>query len=169
MSGIHHVTAIAGKARRNFDFYTRTLGLRLVKKTVNFDDPGTYHFYYGDEAGQPGTILTFFPWEHAAPGRGGVGQTHQTAFRVPVSSLGWWTGRQPSEALSTPDVPERFLEGQALVWQARIGAAAVCETCLVQENGINLLAPVEDWPIRRYVIQGTRFDLPDLLIRDPST
>ncbi len=62
-------TAIAGPARRNLDFYTRTLGLRLVKKTVNFDDPGTYHFYFGDETGRPGTILTFFPWEHAAPGR----------------------------------------------------------------------------------------------------
>ena len=67
-NGIHHVTAIAGPARRNLDFYTRMLGLRLVKKTVNFDDPGTYHFYYGDETGQPGTILTFFPWEHVAPG-----------------------------------------------------------------------------------------------------
>ncbi len=69
MSGIHHVTAISGRAYRNVDFYTRTLGLRLVKKTVNFDDPGTYHLYYGDETGRPGTILTFFPWEHAAPGR----------------------------------------------------------------------------------------------------
>ena len=68
MRGIHHVTAIAGKPTRNLDFYTRTLGLRFVKKTVNFDDPGTYHFYYGDEAGGPGTILTFFPWEHAIPG-----------------------------------------------------------------------------------------------------
>ncbi len=67
-NGIHHVTAIAGRARRNLDFYTRVLGLRLVKKTVNFDDPGTYHFYYGDETGQPGTILTFFPWAHVAPG-----------------------------------------------------------------------------------------------------
>jgi catechol 2,3-dioxygenase-like lactoylglutathione lyase family enzyme len=66
--------------------YTRALGLRFVKKTVNFDDPGTYHFYYGDEAGNPGTILTFFPWENAAPGRGGVGQTQQTAFRVPARS-----------------------------------------------------------------------------------
>ena len=66
--GLHHVTAIAGAARRNFDFYTRSLGLRFVKKTVNFDDPGTYHFYYGDETGSPGTILTFFPWEHVAPG-----------------------------------------------------------------------------------------------------
>ena len=69
MHGIHHVTAIAGKPQRNLDFYTGTLGLRLVKKTVNFDDPGTYHFYYGDETGTPGTILTFFPWDRAAPGR----------------------------------------------------------------------------------------------------
>ena len=71
MAGIHHVTAISGNASRNVDFYTRTLGLRLVKKTVNFDDPGTYHLYYGDEQGKPGTILTFFPWEHAAPARNG--------------------------------------------------------------------------------------------------
>jgi glyoxalase family protein len=69
MSGIHHVTAISGAASRNLDFYTRALGLRFVKKTVNFDDPGTYHLYYGDAAGRPGTILTFFPWEHASPGR----------------------------------------------------------------------------------------------------
>ena len=96
MSGIHHVTAIAGKALQNFDFYTRNLGLRFVKKTVNFDDPGTYHFYYGDEAGHPGTILTFFPWEGAAPGRGGVGQTQQTAFRVPARSLGYWTSKRAS-------------------------------------------------------------------------
>ncbi len=93
MSGIHHVTAISGKATRNYDFYTRVLGLRFVKKTVNFDDPGTYHLYYGDEVGHPGTILTFFPWEHAAPGRGGVGLTHQTSFRVPPAALGYWTHR----------------------------------------------------------------------------
>lgn len=103
-NGIHHVTAIAGPARRNVDFYTRTLGLRLVKKTVNFDDPGTYHLYYGDEAGQPGTILTFFPWEHAAPGRLGVGETQETVFRVPEGSIGYWTHRfvekgVPHEAL----------------------------------------------------------------------
>jgi glyoxalase family protein len=91
MSGIHRVTAISGKAARNRDFYTRTLGLRLVKKTVNFDDPGTYHLYYGDEVGHPGTILTFFPWEDAAPGRAGIGLTQQTAFRVPMSSIGFWT------------------------------------------------------------------------------
>ena len=93
MSGVHHVTAIAGKPNRNLDFYARILGLRLVKKTVNFDDPGTYHFYYGDEVGGPGTILTFFPWEHAAPGRGGTGLTQTTYFRVPAASIGYWTHR----------------------------------------------------------------------------
>src|SRR5436190_2007294 len=93
MSGIHHVTAIAGRAERNLDFYTRGLGLRLVKKTVNFDDPGTYHLYYGDEQGQPGTILTFFRWEHAAAGHLGVGETQETAFRIPAAALGYWTHR----------------------------------------------------------------------------
>ena len=93
MSGIHHVTAIAGKPARNVDFYTRTLGLRLVKKTVNFDDPSTYHLYYGDEQGHPGTILTFFPWEHAAPGRSGEGLAEETAFRVPLESIGYWAQR----------------------------------------------------------------------------
>ncbi|SHI73085.1 glyoxalase family protein [Roseomonas rosea] len=91
--GIHHVTAIAGSAQRNLDFYTRILGLRLVKKTVNFDDPGAYHFYYGDEAGSPGTILTFFPWEHAAEGRAGAGELQETSFRIPQSAIGYWTAR----------------------------------------------------------------------------
>jgi glyoxalase family protein len=93
MAGIHHVTAISGAAERNLDFYTRVLGLRLVKKTVNFDDPGTYHLYYGDEHGTPGTILTFFPWAHAAQGRLGTGETQETAFRVPMASIGYWTHR----------------------------------------------------------------------------
>src|SRR5690349_25018808 len=91
--GLHHITAIADNAQRNYHFYTKVLGLRMVKKTVNFDDPGTYHFYYGDEAGSPGTILTFFPWEHAAPGRLGIGETQETAFRVPERSMGFWTHR----------------------------------------------------------------------------
>src|SRR5271154_6499732 len=87
MSGIHHITAISGKAERNLQFYKDVVGLRFVKKTVNFDDPGTYHFYYGDRVGHPGTILTFFPWEHAASGRGGVGLTQQTAFRIPARNV----------------------------------------------------------------------------------
>ncbi len=93
MPGIHHVTAFAGDAEANLAFYRETLGLRLVKTTVNFDDPGTYHLYFGDEVGRPGTILTFFPQEHAAPGRAGVGQAVETSFAVPAASLGWWIER----------------------------------------------------------------------------
>jgi glyoxalase family protein len=111
--GIHHVTAIAGPARRNLDFYTRALGVRLVKKTVNFDDPGTYHFYYGDESGQPGTIITFFPWEHAASGRLGVGEVEETVFRVPEGSLGYWTHRFVENGVIHEAVKKRF--GQTLL------------------------------------------------------
>ena len=88
-SGIHHVTSIAGSAHRNLDFYTATLGMRLVKKTVNFDDPATYHLYYGDAAGHPGTILTFFPWEGVPSGRAGIGEVHETVFSVPESLTGF--------------------------------------------------------------------------------
>src|SRR3954469_1172485 len=109
-NGIHHVTAIAGPARRNLDFYTRVLGLRLVKKTVNFDDPGTYHFYYGDETGQPGTILTFFPWEHAAPGRLGIGETQETVFRVPEGAIGYWTHRFVEQGVRHEAPVRRFGE-----------------------------------------------------------
>src|SRR3954451_23412616 len=110
MSGLHHVTAIAGDPIRNFGFYTRDLGLRFVKKTVNFDDPGTYHFYYGDETGRPGTILTFFPWAGVPGGRRGVGETHQTAFRVPQSSLGYWTQRFVEKGIAYEALEKRFGE-----------------------------------------------------------
>jgi glyoxalase family protein len=109
-NGIHHITAIAGPAQRNLDFYTHVLGLRLVKKTVNFDDPGTYHLYYGDEAGQPGTILTFFPWAHAAPGRLGVGETQETVFRVPEGSIGYWTQRLADKGVVHEAPQTRFGE-----------------------------------------------------------
>lgn len=89
-SGLHHVTAIGGNPQQNVDFYLRTLGLRLVKTTVNFDDPGTYHLYYGDDSGRPGTLLTFFPWRDVPPGRRGNGQATTTSFSVPEASLGWW-------------------------------------------------------------------------------
>src|SRR5262249_53226495 len=93
MTGIHHVTAISAKAARTLDFYTHSLGMRFVKKTVNFDDPGTYLLYCGDADGHAGTILTCCPWEHGAPGRAGVGLAQETAFRVPASSIGYWTHR----------------------------------------------------------------------------
>jgi glyoxalase family protein len=92
--GIHHVTAIGGDAQRNVDFYADLLGLRLVKRTVNFDDPETYHLYYGDGNGNPGSIVTFFPWGDDAPkGRIGAGQVMTTSFSVPAASLGYWTER----------------------------------------------------------------------------
>lgn len=110
MHGIHHVTAIAGNPNANLAFYTRTLGLRFVKKTVNFDDPGTYHFYFGDEAGAPGTILTFFPWEHAGAGRGGVGLTQSTTFRIPAQSIGFWTHRLVAAGVKHEALVKRFGE-----------------------------------------------------------
>lgn len=91
--GIHHITAIAGNAKKNYDFYTRILGLRLVKKTVNFDDPHTYHFYYGDEHGTPGSILTFFPWEGIGTGRRGSRQVTEIGYSVPAGSLDFWQNR----------------------------------------------------------------------------
>ena len=129
--GLHHVTAIAGPAHRNLDFYTRVLGLRLVKKTVNFDDPGTYHLYYGDEAGSPGTILTFFPWQHVAPGRVGIGETSETALRVPKASIGWWTQRlvangvaheAPATMFGETVLPFRDPDGMALALVGVAGA-----------------------------------------------
>ncbi|MCM3759197.1 ring-cleaving dioxygenase [Alkalihalobacillus oceani] len=91
--GIHHITAIVGHPQENVDFYAGVLALRLVKKTVNFDDPGTYHLYFGDEGGQPGTIMTFFPWPNAQRGKIGAGQVGVTAFAVPQGALGFWEKR----------------------------------------------------------------------------
>ncbi|HEX8032936.1 MAG TPA: ring-cleaving dioxygenase [Ktedonobacterales bacterium] len=93
IAGIHHVTAITADPQRNLDFYTGVLGLRLVKLTVNFDDPGAYHFYFGDALGHPGTILTFFAWPGAPRGRQGTGQAAVVAFAIPQAALGFWLER----------------------------------------------------------------------------
>ena len=93
INGLHHITAISGKAQHNLNFYVNVLGLRLVKKTVNFDDPSVYHLYYGDEVGTPGTVLTFFPWEHVRRGRRGVGEASLTQFSIPPGSLPFWRER----------------------------------------------------------------------------
>lgn len=106
--GIHHVTAIATDPQTNLDFYAGLLGLRLIKKTVNFDDPGTYHLYYGDETGSPGTILTFFPWPGARRGSRGAGQTTATSFAVPEGSLSWWRGRLEASGVVLADPTQRF-------------------------------------------------------------
>jgi glyoxalase family protein len=108
--GIHHITAIAGNAKRNHDFYTQVLGLRLVKKTVNFDDPGTYHFYFGDEAGTPGTILTFFPWENVKPGKYGTGMATDIGYSVPAGSLEFWKNRLSRFQVKITDSGTRFNE-----------------------------------------------------------
>jgi len=92
--GIHHITAIAGDAKRNFNFYANILGLRFIKKTVNFDDPGTYHFYFGDEIGSAGTILTFFPWGEGIPqGHRGAGMATEIGYSVPKGSIEFWIER----------------------------------------------------------------------------
>ncbi len=93
-AGIHHITAIAGDPQKNLDFYCGLLGMRLVKKTVNFDDPETYHFYFGDRVGSPGSILTFFPWTASGlRGRPGFGQVTVISFSVPRGSLAFWRTR----------------------------------------------------------------------------
>src|SRR5262249_37704159 len=94
VTGIHHITAMAGSPQENIDFCVRTLGLRLVTRTVNFDDPYTYHFYFGNETGQPGTILTFFPWgKDSLRGRHGTGQVAVSAFSIPRGSINYWIER----------------------------------------------------------------------------
>lgn len=109
--GIHHVTAIAADAKRNHDFYTRVLGQRLVKKTVNFDDPETYHFYFGDEVGTPGTILTFFPWgERVHQGRRGTKQVTETGYSVPKGSLEFWKDRLEAHGIIYNNIAEKFGE-----------------------------------------------------------
>lgn len=106
--GIHHVTAISGEAQRNVDFYIGVLGLRVVKKTVNFDDPGTYHLYYGDGGGNPGSIMTFFPWANAPKGTQGAGQLTAASFSVPEDSLDYWKTRLLENGVSAGDPEKRF-------------------------------------------------------------
>ncbi len=110
ISGIHHVTAIAGDPQRNIDFYAGILGLRMVKLTVNYDDPTTYHLYYGDETGRPGTILTFFPWPDAPRGRLGTGQLTATSFSVPEKSLPYWVSRLRDNGVVFEGPSKRFDE-----------------------------------------------------------
>jgi glyoxalase family protein len=108
--GIHHVTAITADPQRNLDFYTGVLGLRLVKLTVNFDDPGAYHFYFGDELGRPGTILTFFAWPGASRGLQGTGQAAVTAFSIPQVALGFWMERLTRHGVRYEIPRARFAE-----------------------------------------------------------
>jgi glyoxalase family protein len=108
--GIHHVTAIAGDAQENLSFYAGVLGMRLVKRSVNQDDPGTYHLFYADAAGSPGTDVTFFPWRQLAPSRRGAGMVGEIALAVPAGSLEWWRERLSRDGVSRGDEETRFGE-----------------------------------------------------------
>ena len=108
--GIHHVTCIAGDSQRNLDFWVETLGLRLVKRSINQDDPETYHFFFADAEGTPGTSMTFFPWANLPRGKVGTGQVSRTAFRVPEGSLEYWEDRFDEHGVEYDDRLERFGE-----------------------------------------------------------
>lgn len=140
-SGLHHVTAIASDPQQNLDFYTKTLGLRLIKLTVNFDAPDVYHFYYGDGTGNPGSILTFFPFPEARPARPGVGQTFATAFSVPAESIEYWRSHLTrhqvnfSEDLRFGDNVLRFQDADGLHLELVGDPRAALVTGSVWQNG----------------------------------
>ena len=113
--GIHHITAICSNPQKNIDFYTKLLGLRLVKLTVNFDDPTTYHLYYGDEIGHPGTILTFFPWSDAPKGYRGTGQAITTSFLIPPNSIDFWKDRLKNNDICFEGPTKRFDDEEQVI------------------------------------------------------
>src|SRR3990170_4100800 len=108
VNGLHHITAIAGPAQENLDFYAGVLGMRLVKRSVNQDDPGTYHLFYADAEGHPGTDLTFFPWSHPAPPRLGHGLAIEVSLEVPGGSLAFWGARLEKYGAALQPIEQRF-------------------------------------------------------------
>jgi glyoxalase family protein len=114
VNGLHHITAISGPAQENVDFYAGIMGMRLVKRSVNQDDPGTYHLFYADAEGNPGSDLTFFPWAHLAPPRMGHGLTHEVGLEVPAGSLDYWAARLEKYGVR-PDAVETRFGDRALV------------------------------------------------------
>ena len=106
--GLHHITAIASDPQRNLDFYTQLLGLRFVKRTVNFDDPGSYHFYFGDRTGRPGTIITFFPWPGARRGSRGTGQVVAASFATAPGAIEYWKTRLKENHVLVEEIAPRF-------------------------------------------------------------
>lgn len=150
--GIHHVTAIAGDPQANLDFYAGVLGLRLVKVTVNFDDPGTYHFYYGDASGNPGSILSFFPYAGGERGRIGAGQVAAVSLGVPAGSFGFWNERLsgagvrsaledgPALSFADPDgLALRLVEANLSIADAWQGSPVPAERAITRIAGIEIL------------------------------
>lgn len=150
IQGIHHVTAISGPAQQSVDFHAGVLGLRLVKRTVNFDDPGTYHLYFGNREGSPGSILTFFPWAGAPRGRSGRGQTAETSFVVPEHALAAWQARfrekgvdfdEPVTRFGQPVVPFRDPDGMHL---ALVGVPSSQPDAIAGFHGVSLDSAAPD-------------------------
>ncbi|HEX7003887.1 MAG TPA: ring-cleaving dioxygenase [Trueperaceae bacterium] len=140
--GIHHITAISGPAQENLDFYSGILGMRLVKRSVNQDDPGTYHLFYADAEGRPGTDLTFFPWAHLAPPRKGVGLTVEVSLAIPAGSLGYWRERLESAGVAVGDSEVRFGERSL-----RLSDPHGQELALVELNEDRPFAPWHESPV----------------------
>jgi glyoxalase family protein len=160
--GIHHITAIASDPQQNVDFYTGVLGLRLVKVTINYDDPGSYHFYYGDEAGSPGSILTFFAWPGGYRGRRGTGQATVTSFSVPEGSLGYWQERFDQHATLYESPTTRWNE-EAMTFYDPDGL----QLELVAHLGAEEKAGWQNGPIPlEYALRG--FHSVTLTLQDPA-
>jgi glyoxalase family protein len=140
--GIHHVTAIAGDPRENLAFYSGLLGMRLVKRSVNQDDPGTYHLFYADAAGHPGTDLTFFPWLHLPAGQRGAGMINEVMLAVPAGSLGYWADRLGAAGVATGSPEDRFGERVLALTDPHGMAVALVET-----EGERLFTPWGDGPV----------------------
>ena len=136
--GLHHVTAIASDPQRSLDFYVGLLGLRFVKRTVNFDDPGTYHFYFGDQRGTPGTIMTFFPWPGARRGIRGTGQIEATAFSISPGSVSYWLERLKQLHVTAERIASRF--GEEVI------RFVDPDGLLLELIGLSSPAPVDQWP-----------------------
>ena len=150
ITGLHHVTGIAGPAAENLEFYTGALGLRLVKKSVNQDDPGTYHLFYADAEGTPGTDVTFFPWDAMAPGRKGTGLTVELSLAVPAESLDFWRSRLTELAVKVGEPEERFGERALPISDPHGLELALVETADARE-----FAPWERSPVSAHLqIQG---------------
>jgi glyoxalase family protein len=139
---IHHVTAIAGDPQRNLEFYAGALGLRLVKLTVNFDDPASYHLYFGDELGRPGSIITFFPWPDGLRGRQGTGQVGTVSLAIPPASLGYWIERLLQHGIKYEGPARRFDE-QVLAFSDPDGLLLE----LVATPRVERVAPWRDGPV----------------------
>lgn len=159
--GIHHVTAMASRPQPNLDFYVGVLGMRLVKRSVNQDDPGTYHLFYADGEGNPGSDLTFFPWPHLARGRDGPGQTSEVPLAVGRGTLEYWKDRLKAAGVEGAEVGERFGE-HVLTFSDPDGLALA----LVQTRGERPFAVWEDGPVPEEAqirgIHAVRIEVTDL-------